>query len=421
MDVKKIREDFPIFRKMINGKRIVYLDSTATTQKPYQVIEKIKEFYENYNANVHRGIYSLSEYSTELYEKSRENVAGFINAHPEEIVFVRNTTEGLNLLSYSFLWNFLKPGDKILISMMEHHSNFIPWVRLKHFNIDVDFINITEEGYLDLEDLKNKLDKRTKIVSLSHVSNVLGTINDVNEISKIVHDNNSIFVVDGAQSVPHTPVDVKKIDCDFIAFSGHKMLGPMGIGVLYGKYDILKEMAPFLSGGEMIKEVHIDNIIYEDPPLKFEAGTPNVEGSLGLSAAIDYLKNIGMENVRDHEKRLTDYALKKMDEFDDIVIYGPKNVEKRGGVISFNFNNGNRYIEKELIKNDIFVHPHDVASILDTENVMVRSGHHCAEPLMDFYRIPATTRASFYIYNDEEDVDILMDGIKKVRKVMKIG
>ncbi|MGC9166445.1 MAG: cysteine desulfurase [Thermoplasmata archaeon] len=421
MNVERIREDFPIFKRLINGRRIVYLDNTATTQKPYDVINSIKEYYENYNANVHRSIYSLGENSTELYENSRKNIAKFINADENEIIFTRNTTEGLNLLSFSLFFSFLKRGDKILISMMEHHSNILPWLRLKRFGIDIEFINITRDGYLDIEDFKNKFDKNTKVVSLTHISNVLGTINNVKEISKMVHENESIFIVDGAQSVPHIRVDVKDIDCDFLVFSGHKMLGPMGIGVLYGKYEILDKMEPFLVGGEMIKEVHLNKVIYEDPPLKFEAGTPNVEGAYGLSAAIDYIRKIGIENIRDHEKSLTKYAMDRLSEFEDIEIYGPREVENKGGVISFNFKNFNNIIQKELIKNYIIIHPHDVASILDTENIMVRSGHHCAEPLMDFYNIPATSRASFYIYNDRDDVDSLIEGIEKVKRVMKVG
>ncbi|MGC8610459.1 MAG: cysteine desulfurase [Thermoplasmata archaeon] len=421
MNVERIREDFPIFKRLINGRRIVYLDNTATTQKPYDVINSIKEYYENYNANVHRSIYSLGENSTELYENSRKNVAKFINADENEIIFTRNTTEGLNLLSFSLFFSFLKRGDKILISMMEHHSNILPWLRLKRFGIDIEFINITRDGYLDFEDFKNKFDKNTKVVSLTHISNVLGTINNVKEISKMVHENESIFIVDGAQSVPHIRVDVKDIDCDFLVFSGHKMLGPMGIGVLYGKYEILDKMEPFLVGGEMIKEVHLNKVIYEDPPLKFEAGTPNVEGAYGLSAAIDYIRKVGIENIRDHEKSLTKYAMDRLSEFEDIEIYGPREVENKGGVISFNFKNFNNIIQKELIKNYIIIHPHDVASILDTENIMVRSGHHCAEPLMDFYNIPATSRASFYIYNDRDDVDSLIEGIEKVKRVMKVG
>jgi cysteine desulfurase/selenocysteine lyase len=421
MNVERIREDFPIFKRLINGRRIVYLDNTATTQKPYDVINSIKEYYENYNANVHRSIYSLGENSTELYENSRKNVAKFINADENEIIFTRNTTEGLNLLSFSLFFSFLKRGDKILISMMEHHSNILPWLRLKRFGIDIEFINITRDGYLDIEDFKNKFDKNTKVVSLTHISNVLGTINNVKEMSKMVHENESIFIVDGAQSVPHIRVDVKDIDCDFLVFSGHKMLGPMGIGVLYGKYEILDKMEPFLVGGEMIKEVHLNKVIYEDPPLKFEAGTPNVEGAYGLSAAIDYIRKVGIENIRDHEKSLTKYAMDRLSEFEDIEIYGPSEVENKGGVISFNFKNFNNIIQKELIKNYIIIHPHDVASILDTENIMVRSGHHCAEPLMDFYNIPATSRASFYIYNDRDDVDSLIEGIEKVKRVMKVG
>ncbi|MEM3198907.1 MAG: cysteine desulfurase [Thermoplasmata archaeon] len=421
MDVKKIREDFPILKRNIRGKRAVYLDSTATSQKPKIVIDAIVNYYENYNANVHRGIYSLSEEATELYEKSRKKVGGFIGAKEDSIVFVRNTTEALNLIAYSYGNKFLKEGDEILTTIMEHHSNIVPWQFLKKKGIKLIFSDINQDGTLNMDDLLSKVNKKTKIVTVTHVSNVLGTINDVNEIGKIAHDNGSIFIVDGAQSVPHMPVNVEKIDADFLAFSGHKMLGPMGIGVLFGKKELLDSMDPFMGGGEMIKEVHTYGSTWADVPLKFEAGTPNVEGAVGLGAAIDYLNSIGMENVREHEKELVSYSLKKFEDFDDLIIYGPKDPEKRGGVISFNFKNIKSRQISEILKNEgIMIHPHDVATILDMSSVMVRSGHHCAQPLMERLSIPATSRASFYIYNDRDDIDALYNALQNVRKVLKV-
>lgn len=421
IDVKRIRNDFPIFERTFKGKRMVYLDSTATTQKPIQVIEAISEYYKKYNANVHRGIYGLSEEATDLYEKSRENISKFINSkHPESIVFVRNTTEALNLLSYS-IGKKLKKGDEIITTLMEHHSNIVPWQFLQEKGVILKYIDINEDGTLKVDQLQETLTKNTKIVTITHASNVLGTINDVKKIAEIVHENGSIFIVDGAQSVPHMPVDVQSIDCDFLAFSGHKMLGPMGIGVLYGKLDLLNDMDPFMGGGEMINEVHITGSTWAEVPLKFEAGTPNVEGAVGLSAAINYLKTIGMENIRDHEKYLVKYALEKIGELDDLIVYGPKNPEIRGGVISFNFKNiKNERVAKALMDEGIMIHPHDVATILDLDAVMVRSGHHCAQPLMDRLGVPATSRASFYIYNDKDDIESLISALKKVRGVLKV-
>lgn len=420
MDVNKIREDFPILKRKINGKRAVYLDSTATSQKPRAVINAIVNYYENFNANVHRGIYRLSEEATDLYEKSRENIGRFIGARSDSIVFVRNTTEALNLISYSY-GRFLNEGDEILTTIMEHHSNIVPWQFLGRKGVKLVFTDINEDGTLNIDDFINKIGKRTKIVTVTHVSNVLGTINDVRELSKIAHDHGAIFIVDGAQSVPHMPVDVEKIGADFLAFSGHKMLGPMGIGVLYGKRDLLESMDPFMGGGEMISEVHTYGSTWADVPLKFEAGTPNVEGAVGLSAAVDYLRSIGMEEVRNHEKGLVSYSLERLGEINEINIYGPRDPEKRGGVISFNFRNiRSERISEHLRKEGIMIHPHDVATILDMDSVMVRSGHHCAQPLMERLNIPASSRASFYIYNDRDDVDTLFDALKKVRGVLKI-
>ncbi|MGC8686453.1 MAG: aminotransferase class V-fold PLP-dependent enzyme [Thermoplasmata archaeon] len=413
--------DFPIFERTFNGKKMVYLDSTATSQKPIQVIEAISEYYKKYNANVHRGIYGLSEEATDIYESSRKNISSFIHAkNPESIVFVRNTTEALNLLSYS-LGRTLKKGDEIITTVMEHHSNIVPWQFLQEKGIKLKYLDINNNGLLKMEDLNNLITKNTRIITLTQVSNVLGTINDVKEIGRIAHEHDTYFIVDGAQSVPHMPVDVEQLDCDFLAFSGHKMLGPMGIGVLYGKLELLNEMDPFMGGGEMINEVHITGSTWADVPLKFEAGTPNVEGAMGLSAAVDYLRNLGMEEVRNHEKEMVKYTLSELEKFEDVIFYGPKDPERRCGVVSFNFKNvKNVQMAKALMEEGIMIHPHDVASILDIDAVMVRSGHHCAQPLMDRLGVPATSRASFYIYNDIEDVDKFIDALKKVKKVLKL-
>ncbi len=421
IDVNTIRKDFPILERKFNGKRMIYLDSTATSQKPIQMIEAISDYYKKYNANVHRGIYGLSEEATDLYEKSRKNISAFINSrNAESIVFVRNTTEALNLLSYS-IGKKLKKGDEIVTTVMEHHSNIVPWQFLQEKGIKIKYVDINEDGTLRMDQFGELITKRTKIVSVTHVSNVLGTINDVEYIGKIAHENDSYFIVDGAQSVPHMPVDVNSIDCDFLAFSGHKMLGPMGIGVLYGKKEILDEMDPFMGGGEMINEVHLSGATWAEVPLKFEAGTPNVEGAVGLSVAVDYLKKLGMDNVREHEKELVKYAMDRLESFDDITFYGPRNPEIRGGVIAFNFKNvKNAKIAKALMDEGIMIHPHDVASILDLDAVMVRSGHHCAQPLMERLGVPATSRASFYIYNDRDDIDEFIRALGNVKKVLKL-
>ncbi len=414
LNVEEIRKDFPILNRKINGKRIIYLDSTATTQKPRLVIDAIAQYYENYNANVHRSVYKLASEATELYENARKKVAEFIGVHPEEIVFTRNTTESLNLLSYSLESKLIR-GDRILISSMEHHSNILPWMRLEKKGIKLDYIELTKEGTIDIEDMKNKIKKETKIISLTHQSNVLGTINDIDELSKIAKENGSIFIVDAAQSVPHMPVKINE-NIDFAAFSGHKMLGPLGIGVLFGKYDNLLELDPFQRGGEMIKEVDFHSVEFEDPPLKFEAGTPNVEGAVGLSAAIDYLNKIGMENVREHEKFLTSKAINLLKEIKDIEIYGPMDPDKRGGVISFNIRNKilKRKMSDGNIHLDGLLHSHDVASYLDDKNLYVRSGHHCAQPLMKYLNIKGTARASFYIYNGLDDIEELASSLEGI-------
>ncbi len=405
LNTDKIKEDFPILKKKINDKDIVYLDNAATTQKPIQVIEAINDYYKNYNANVHRGVYTLAEEATIAYEESRKEVMNFINARDyQEIIFVRNATEAINLVAYAWGRKNVKEGDEILVSQMEHHSNLVPWqILAKEKKAKLEFIGITDEGFL--ENYQEKINKKTKIVAITHASNTLGTINPVEEITKIAHEVGALVLIDGAQSVPHMPVNVRNIGCDFLAFSGHKMLGPMGIGVLYAKKEVLEEMDPFLTGGEMIKNVDFYESTWNDLPWKYEAGTPNVEGAIGLAAAIRYLKNIGMENIRKHEEHLVEYALSKLSEIKELTIYGPKDPSKRGGVISFNLAD---------------IHAHDIASILDHEGIQIRAGHHCAKLVMKKYGVAAMARASFYIYNDINDIKKLYNALLLAKKIFKI-
>src|SRR3989344_7093625 len=401
MDFEEIRKDFPILnRKIHKNKQLIYFDNAATSQKPIQVIDAMDSYYKNSNANIHRSIHEIGEEATKLYEGAHEKVADFINADSyQNIVFTKNTTESLNLLAYS-LTAKLKKGDEIVISQMEHHSNFVPWQQLaKQRKLKLKFIKIDEDGNLDKNSVQENINKKTKIVSLTHVSNVLGTINSIKEISTIAHENEAMMVVDGAQSVPHMPVDVKQLGADFYAFSGHKMLGPTGIGVLYGKKELLEEMQPFLYGGEMIREVKFDDTKFNDLPWKFEAGTMNIAEGIGLGAAIDYLNKIGMDNVQKHDRELVGYAMEKLNGIGGIKIYGP---DERDAVISFNVGN---------------IHAHDVAQVLDSEGVAIRSGHHCCMPLMSVLGVPATARASFYLYNTEKEVDVFINAIKKVKKV----
>jgi cysteine desulfurase/selenocysteine lyase len=404
LDVKKIREDFPILKRKVNGKPLIYFDNAATTQKPIQVINSIKEFYENYNANIHRGIYTLAAEATQKYEDAREKVRKFINAKStKEIIFVRNATEAINLVMYAWGLNSLKKGDEIISTVMEHHSNIVPWQFLRDkVGIKLKFIDINNEGFLKLEELNNLLSKNTKLITITHASNVLGTINPIESVAKVAHDNGCLILVDGAQSVPHMPIDVKKLDCDFLVFSGHKMLGPMGIGILYCKEEILENIQPFLYGGDMIKHVTLEKSVWNDLPLKFEAGTSNVEGAIGLSAAIDYLNRVGMENIRKHEIELTGYAISKLSNFSNLDIYGPKRAEDRGGVIAFNIKN---------------VHSHDVAQILDEDGIAIRSGHHCAIPLHQRLGIESSARVSFYLYNTKEEIDAFVESLNKVSKL----
>lgn len=401
------RNDFPIFKKKINGKELVYLDNASTTQKPYSVINSITDFYSNYNSNIHRAVYQLAEEATTLYEQSREKIANFINVRPEEIVFTRNTTESINLIAHSWARTNLKKDDGVAITELEHHSNIVPWQILsQEIGTRLEYVGIDENGFLDLEYLIELISsKKVKLVSLSHMSNVLGTIVPIERIIKIAHENDIPVLVDGAQSVPHMPVDVKNMDCDFLVFSAHKMLGPTGVGVLYAKKEILEKMRPFMGGGDMIKEVFKFHTNYNEVPYKFEAGTPNIADVVGFGAAIDYLEKIGMENIRKHEIDLTEYALESILSINHLTVYGPRDPNYRGGVISFNIAD---------------IHPHDLATIMNDHGIAIRSGHHCAQVLMQRLDVPATSRASFYIYNTKEEIDKFVNAIKEAGRIFKI-
>jgi len=401
-DVSKIRRDFPFLRKKTRkGKTPVYLDSAATTQKPFQVINAMRDYYENKNANPHRGVYELSEIATEEYEKARRKTAEFVNSETEEIIFTRNTTEAINLVKNSFAAEFLKSGDRILISGMEHHANIVPWIMLKQNGIELDYIEITAEGELE-ENWEERITPKTKIVCVTHASTVLGTINNVREICKTAREKGCITVVDGAQAAPHFKVDVKKIGCDFYAFSGHKMLAPMGIGVLYGEKELLEKMPPFLGGGDMIRSVERQKAECNDIPYKFEAGTPNVEGAVGLSSAIDYLNKLVFENIRNHEEKLTRKALGELSSFGKIRVLGPLNAKERIGAIAFTHSK---------------IHPHDVASVMDSHSIAIRSGHHCAMPLHKTFGIQASARASFYVYNNAAEIDAFVEALEDAEKI----
>lgn len=408
LNVNKIREDFPILSLKVNGRDIVYLDNGATSQKPKAVINAIKEYNEKINGNPHRGTHYLSVAATEAYENAREKVRRFIGADKSnEIIFTRNTTESINLIAYTYGMTYIKPGDEIVIAVSEHHSNILPWQMVARTkNAVLKYMYLNKEGILDENEFKSKITDKTKIVSIAQMSNVLGTIFPVKEIIKYAHSKGAVVIVDGAQSAPHMKVDVKDLDADFFAFSGHKMLGPMGIGVLYGKEKILLKTPPFLTGGDMIEYVTEQEATFAELPHKFEAGTQNVEGAVGLAAAIDYLEVIGLDNIEEYEKQLTSYTLDKLKEIPYVSLYGPKDVNLRGGIISFNIKD---------------VHPHDVASIIDTYGVSVRSGHHCAQPLMKYLGIQASCRASFYFYNTFEEADKFIDSIKNVRKWLGYG
>ena len=396
MNIENIRRDFPI----LENRDIAYLDSGATTQKPIQVINAIKEFYEKNNANPHRGAYTLSIEATEVYESTRQKIAQFINAkHPEEIIFSKNATESLNLIAYSYGMDNLKKDDEVVISIMEHHSDLVPWQKVtKATGSKLNYMYINEEFELSDEEIENKITDKTKIVGIAHVSNVLGTINNVKKIIKYAHKKGAIVIVDASQSIPHMKIDVQDLDADFLVFSGHKMLAPLGIGVLYGKREILNKMTPFLMGGDMIEYVYEQETTYAPLPNKFEAGTQNVEGVVGLGAAIDYIQNLGYDKMQELENDVLAYARQELSKLDFLTLYMTPNEKNHSSVISFNIKG---------------VHPHDVASILDSEGVCVRSGNHCAQPLMRFLGIDSTCRASFYFYNTKEDVDRLVHALNK--------
>ncbi|RIL97731.1 cysteine desulfurase [Staphylococcus chromogenes] len=401
-DVEAIIKDFPILNEKVNGKRLAYLDSTATSQKPQQVIDALEDYYKRYNSNVHRGVHTLGSLATDGYEGARETVRRFIHApYFEEIIFTRGTTASINLVAHSYGDVNVEAGDEIVVTQMEHHANIVPWQQLaKRKNATLKFIPMTDSGELTLEAVKETITDKTKIVAVAHVSNVLGTINDVKSIAQIAHEHGAIISVDGAQSVPHMKVDVQDLDVDFYSFSGHKMLGPTGIGVLYGKRELLNQMEPIEFGGDMIDFVGLYESTWTDLPTKFEAGTPLIAQAIGLKAAIEYLENIGFDAIHAHEAEITAYAYEKMSEIEGIDIYGPDK-DKRAGIITFNLKD---------------VHPHDVATALDTEGVAVRAGHHCAQPLMKWLNVSSTARASFYIYNTKEDVDQLVEGLKQTKE-----
>lgn len=402
INTEKIKKDFPIFKRKINGKELIYLDSAATTQRPLIVINKIKEFYEKHNSNIHRGLYTLSEEATTLYEKTREKTAEFINADKEEIIFTKNCTEAINYAVFGYFSKILKKDDILLLSEMEHNSNVVPWKLLsKKIGFKIGYLNI-DDSKIDLRELDEILKKRrVKVLSITHASNVLGTINPIREISRICRKYGTKLLVDGAQAAPHLKIDVKDLGCDFYAFSGHKMLGPLGVGVLYVKKELLKSLTPFISGGGTVLEVTKENLKFKEDHERFEGGTPNIADVVAFSSAIDYLNKLGMNNVRKYEEELTKYALEKLNKINDIKIYN-NHIKDRVGVIAFNLKN---------------IHAHDVASLLDEEGICVRASHHCAMILHKKLGINASIRASFYIYNTKKDIDKLINGLLKVKKV----
>lgn len=411
LDPLKIREDFPILKREINGHQLIYFDNAATTQKPIQVINAIKDYYEKYNANIHRAVHTLSQESTRLYEEAHYEVANFINAKSyEEIIFVKNTTEAINFIAYTIGLRKLEKGDEVIVTLMDHHSNIIPWILLEKIKgIKVKYIGLNSNGTLKYNEFEELINKRTKIISFPHISNVLGIINDAKYISKIAHENNALAILDAAQSVPHMPFNVKEIDCDFAAFSGHKMLGPTGIGVLYAKKEIIEDMEPFIGGGDTIYSVIFNkreekcNIEWNELPWRFEGGTQNIAGGIGLMEAIRYLKRIGMEKIKYYEKEITEYTLKRMEnELEKTIIYGIKNMEERSGIIAFNINGFDS---------------NEVALILDQYGIAIRSGFHCAQPLHNSLNIPSSARISFYLYNTKDEIDKMIEILKEIEKL----
>jgi cysteine desulfurase / selenocysteine lyase len=403
---EEIRKDFPILARQVHGKSLAYLDSTASSQKPLAVIEAMDTYYRTYNANIHRGVYAISEEATAAMDKARIKTARFINARQsKQIVFTRNTTESINLVAYSWGNANIHAGDLIVLTEMEHHSNLVPWQLLaERTGARLEFVPVTDDGLLQQDIYAQLLQQGPKLVAFTHMSNVLGTINPAQEMIVQAHAAGAIVLLDAAQSVPHFPVDVQALDVDFLCFSSHKMLGPTGIGVLYGKRDLLEAMPPFMSGGDMIRKVSLRHSTWNDLPWKFEAGTPAIAEAIGLGAAVDYLNELGMEAVMEHEREITTYAMQQLKTIPEVTIYGP-DASQRGGVISFTLGD---------------IHPHDLASILDQEvGVAIRAGHHCAQPLMERYGLAATARASFYIYTIKEEIDILIQGLRKAQEIFR--
>jgi cysteine desulfurase/selenocysteine lyase len=407
-DIESVRRDFPILTRQVHGRPLVYLDNAATTQKPRQVIDELVRYYETYNANVHRGVHTLSEEATDAYEKAREKVNRFISSQygPESIVFTRNTTESINLVASSWGRANLNAGDEVVIGVAEHHSNMIPWQLIcQERGARLIYVDIDDEGRLRMDDLEAAVGPKTKMVAVAHASNVLG-INPVREIAAIAHRHGALLLLDGAQSVPHLPVNVEELDCDFLAFSAHKMLGPTGIGVLWGRPALLKKMDPYQGGGSMISRVTTEGSTWADLPEKFEAGTPNIADAIAFGAAIEYLEALGMENVREHELEITTYALEELSRIPGVTVYGPKTAEERVGVVSFNLGD---------------VHPHDLSQVLDQYGVAVRAGHHCAQPLMRRLDCIATARASFYLYNTKAEVDVLVEAVREAARYFVVS
>jgi len=408
LDATALRRDFPIFEREVNGKPLVYLDSAATSQKPRVVIDALEDYYSNYNANIHRGIYTIAEEATAAYEASRKKVARFVGATDTgELVFTRNTTEAINLVAYTWGRKNVGPGDEIVLTEMEHHSNLVPWILLaEQTGCTLKHIPFDDNGLLDMDAARQMITRRTKFVSVVHASNVLGTINPVAELADLAHEQGALILVDGAQSVPHFPVQISDLGCDFLAFSSHKMLGPTGVGALWGRRELLEAMPPFLGGGEMIAQVFLDHATYNELPWKYEAGTQNIADAIVWGTAIEYLESVGMEAVRAHDIELTDYALERLGEEPDVTLYGPRDARARGGVVAFNVGD---------------VHSHDVAAVLDADAIAIRVGHHCCQPIMRRLDVAGTARASFYLYNTREDVDKLVDGLGRVREIFGNG
>lgn len=408
LNVDKLRQDFPILHQEVNDEPLIYLDNAATSQTPKQVLEVLKHYYEHDNANVHRGVHTLGERATSSYENAREKIRQFINASSsKEVLFTRGTTTSLNWIARSYGDANVSQGDEIVISYMEHHSNIVPWQQLAQRKKAVlKYIGLTEDGELDMADAQEKITEKTKIVALNHASNVMGVINPIEELIELAHNVGAVMVVDGAQSVPHMPIDVQKMDADFYAFSGHKMCGPTGIGVLYGKQSLLEKMEPVEFGGEMIDFVYLQESTWADLPWKFEAGTPNIAGGIGLGAAVDYLRQIGLENIHNYEQSIVEYVWPKLQAIDGITIYGPKDPKKRSGVIAFNIDG---------------VHPHDVATAMDMQGIAVRAGHHCTQPLLQHLSVQSTARASFYFYNTKEEADKFIEAVIATKEFFNHG